>query len=158
LGYLTSSVCTYIGLSTGHFLIHYASLTIRVKKFLFYFIIYLLLGLFLSNFSINDGWIPINKSLWSISYVFLLVSFSFLILLIFYLSIDIIDFYSGTPFLYFGRNSITIYFLHLLLEILIPIFKFNDYHASLLYSNYFGILLWFLVAFLMNYFKIYINL
>jgi heparan-alpha-glucosaminide N-acetyltransferase len=155
---LTSCVLTYIGLSAGHILLHYEKSSIRVTKFILYAFIYGLVGLILCKFSRDDGWIPINKNLWSLSYILVMASISFIELTILYLMVDVYDMYSGTPFLFLGRNSITIYICHEIFEDSFPFFEVNNDHASQLYFNIYGVSLWCIVAFLMNYNKVFISL
>ena len=80
--------------------------------------------------------VPINKNLWSVSFVFVLVwilnfcisrrceklksqykiriegSLGYLMLLILFFVCDYFEIWNGTPFYYMGRNSILIYLLH----------------------------------------------
>ena len=48
---------------------------------------------------------------------------AFFMLSVFYALIDVFDIYSGTPFLYFGRNSITIYICHTIFASNFPFFN-----------------------------------
>lgn len=64
-----------------------------------------LAGGFLCSFKIDDGPIPINKNLWSLSYVLVTSSIAFLLLTILYVLIDVLAWWSGAPFRYAGKNS-----------------------------------------------------
>ena len=101
LGTLNSCILTYLGVSTGHIILHYKSTTHRIVKFLFYAVLYGLIALILCKFSKNDGWIPINKNMWSLSFILAIASISFFSLTLLYVLVDLKDVYSGTPFLYF---------------------------------------------------------
>ncbi|CAC5409634.1 HGSNAT [Mytilus coruscus] len=59
-----------------------------------------LLAGILCKFSKNDGWIPVNKNLWSLSFVFCLGGFAFLLLCFCYLTIDEWKMWNGAPFYY----------------------------------------------------------
>lgn len=123
-----------------------------------YGVVYGLSALLLCGFSKNDGWMPINKNLWTLSFVLLLAAMSFIVLTGFYVLIDIYDIYSGTPFLYLGRNSITIYISHIVFANYFPLFMVENKHAYILSSNLYGVGLWCLVAAMMNHYKVFINL
>ena len=158
LGCLTSILLCYLGVSCGHIILHYKEAKSRIIRFIVYGVIYGMVALILCNFSKNNGLIPINKNLWSLSFVFLLAALSFICLSIFYLLIDIFDIYSGTPFLYLGRNSITIYISHIIFGNYFPLFKVDNNHSYMLILNLYGVGIWLCVAALMNHYKVFINL
>lgn len=106
----------------------------------------------------NEGVMPINKNLWSLSFILLVASMSYLGLCLLYPLVDLLDLYSGTPFLYLGRNSITIYISHIVLANYFPLFAVSDSHAPLLAKNLYGVAIWCLVAAIMNHYKVFINL
>ena len=159
LGCLTSCILTYIGVSAGHILIHYSSPIKRILKFFFYSILYGACALVLCKWSRDDGWIPINKNLWSLSFIFALASIGFLVFSFFYLTCDVFCLYSGKPFLYLGKNSIFIYICHILFEKLFPVqFRVPADHSYRIALHIYGTLLWTVVAAVMYYKKIFINL
>lgn len=57
----------------------------------------------LCNFSKNDGIIPVNKNLWSLSFVLALASMAFLLQSVLYLAVDAKCWWSGSPLYYAGR-------------------------------------------------------
>jgi heparan-alpha-glucosaminide N-acetyltransferase len=59
----------------------------------------------LCNFSKNDGIIPVNKNLWSLSFVLGLASMAFLLQSFIYLIVDAKHWWSGSPFYYAGKCS-----------------------------------------------------
>ncbi len=62
--------------------------------------------------AIMDTWFPINKLLWSSSYVVFTAGFALQMLALCYLSIDILHHRRwSTPFLVFGMNAIAVFFL-----------------------------------------------
>ncbi len=83
---------------------------------------------------------------------------AFFILCVFYALIDVFDIYSGTPFLYFGRNSITIYICHTIFASNFPFFLVKNTHPYLLGEDLYGVCMWLIVAYIMDYKKVYINL
>ena len=52
---------------------------------------------------------PINKSLWSLSFALAMSGLAFFVLGIFYYTIDVRRWWSGAPFRWVGLNSILIY-------------------------------------------------
>ena len=55
-------------------------------------------------------WFPINKSIWSSSFVFVSTGWGVLFLSVIYYLTDVLNFKFGTIFKYVGMNAITIYF------------------------------------------------
>lgn len=60
-------------------------------------------GGILCSFKIDDGPIPINKNLWSLSFVLVTSSIAFLLLTALYVFIDVLSWWSGAPFRYAGN-------------------------------------------------------
>ena len=74
----------------------------------------------LCGFQQFDGPIPVNKNLWTLSFVCLLGGWGFLVLGGLYTCIDRFKLWDGGPFRIVGMNSILIYLLHELLEGQVP--------------------------------------
>jgi heparan-alpha-glucosaminide N-acetyltransferase len=106
LGSLTSCLMTYLGVIAGHIFIHYKEPSKRVMRFISYGIIYGVMTLILTKASKDDGWIPINKNLWSISFILAIASIALPVLSVLYLIVDVRGWYSGVPFIFPGKNSI----------------------------------------------------
>lgn len=87
-----------------------------------------------------------------------MASIAYFILTVFYILVDLFNIYSGTPFLYFGRNSITIYICHIIFQGWFPFFNVPNTHAYQLGKDLYGVCLWFILAGIMNHKKVYINL
>lgn len=62
-----------------------------------------ILGSVLCSFRIDGGIIPINKNLWSLSFVFITGSIAFGLLMILYITVDVLSWWSGAPFRYAGK-------------------------------------------------------
>ena len=74
-------------------------------------ILLLMSGLFLISGYLFANWFPINKAIWSSSFVLVTCGWAVLILsLIFYFT-DVLNLKFGSVFKYVGMNAITIYFL-----------------------------------------------
>jgi heparan-alpha-glucosaminide N-acetyltransferase len=88
----------YLGVQAAHSFVH----STRVRGVCTHWIVSAIicgsLGLFLSKGGHSDGWIPINKNLWSLSFVLIVASLAFIILTVFYLLIDVRRLLIGAPF------------------------------------------------------------
>ena len=62
------------------------------------------LGALLSGGSQEGGWVPINKNLWSISFVLVTSCFAFALLAVLYVLIDLKHWWKGQPFFYAGET------------------------------------------------------
>ena len=158
LGCLTSAVLTYLGVATGHIIMHYKNPKHRICKFLVYSVLYGLIAGVLCKFSRDEGWIPVNKNLWSLSFILAIASISLLALVVLYIVIDLAQVYSGTPFLYLGRNSISIYICHGKLSGGVPVVFSKTMHPILLLYSFYWITIWTLLAFIMNKKKVFFSL
>lgn len=130
LGTLTCVLCALLGAQAARIVLSYNNSYWRIKKWLlwgaitvsfklnneesyyrlFHHVQLLLQGLaagFLCNWSRNDGIIPVNKNLWSLSYVLASSSIAFFIMSAFYWVIDFTQTWSGFPLIYPG-NCISI--------------------------------------------------
>uniref|UniRef100_A0A8C4QCR5 Si:dkey-192p21.6 n=1 Tax=Eptatretus burgeri TaxID=7764 RepID=A0A8C4QCR5_EPTBU len=107
----------------------------------------------LSKCSRDGGFIPINKNLWSLSYVALCGSLSLVMLLFLYCLTDKFHFWKGQPFIYPGKNAILLYLGHELLWSYFPLAwprpnRLN--HEFLLAQDATTTLLWVIVAFVLH--------
>mmetsp|Transcript_33347 Transcript_33347/g.57115 ORF Transcript_33347/g.57115 Transcript_33347/m.57115 type:complete len:110 (+) Transcript_33347:116-445(+) len=96
----------------------------------------------------NDGVIPVNKNLWSTSFVLVCGGGGCWVLLLFYDVVDCRKAWTGAPFKAVGQNSITVYCGSEIFEGYFP-FSFATYrhdHAGTLYSNFLGMSLWVYIA------------
>lgn len=79
------------------------------------FFFQLLLGGMLCGFSKENGHIPINKNLFSLSFVFVTGGLAYIAFSILYYIVDYKNWWSGAPFNYAGLCCIYTYFLILVL-------------------------------------------
>ena len=110
----------------------------------------LLLAGALCAFSQNDGIIPINKNLWSTSFVLVSAGGGLVGLSVCYVLVDIYKCWSGAPFSYLGMNSILVYCCHGILNGYFPFsyeISSNPSHAALLLNNFIGASSWLVVAY-----------
>lgn len=64
----------------------------------------------LCNWSQNEGIIPVNKNLWSLSYVLATSSISYIMITVLYWLIDFKRYWNGVPFLYAGKELSLFFF------------------------------------------------
>lgn len=145
------SACTlcYLGLMAGRIVLHAKEHTQRLLYWAVSAFAWCLLAGILCGFSKEEGAIPINKNMWTTSFILLTAGLGLVGLSFCYCTIDVAKLWTGAPFLYMGMNSIMIYVGHGILEGYMP-FSYmltNQNHAAKLQMNVFGVLSWILIAF-----------
>ena len=80
---------------SGRILLHFQKHSDRLKIWLYNAFIFLLFAGILCNFSQNNGFIPINKNLWSISFGFVSTGGGLIGLSITYILVDVLKLWSG---------------------------------------------------------------
>ena len=161
LGMLSAAWMAWLGLQAGRVLTTYAHLrngpggvksTLRpfAARWLAWGLLQCLVAGMLCGFSKEDGLIPVNKNLWSPSFVLLLAGFANLQLALWYAVVDVWGFWSGAPFVHAGANSILIYAGS---EAFSSYFPFNATplgdpasHGEHLASNIAGVCSWLIIA------------
>jgi heparan-alpha-glucosaminide N-acetyltransferase len=154
LGVLSACSLTYIGLMVGRVFLHYKNHQDRLVIINFWSFWLLLLAGILCGFSKDEGVIPVNKNLWSTSFILVCAGFGIIGLSICYIPIDVYHVWSGAPFLQLGMNSILFYMAHQLLQDHMPFSYAIDHynHGSLLLCHVVGVVSWLLIA--MYFYKI----
>lgn len=112
VGCLTSILQVFLGVQAGVILKVYKEHLSRLSRWIIWGLFCGLLGGILCNFSKEDGVIPVNKNLWSLSFVLVTSCFAFILLSICYYLIDIKNYWTGKPFLFAGMNSLIMYIGH----------------------------------------------
>ncbi|KAF0701267.1 Aste57867_8261 [Aphanomyces stellatus] len=109
-------------------------------------------GLALCGFKTNGGWIPINKNLWSLSFVLTVSGIACGMLALLYLIVDKWAIWGGTPFKQNGMNAIALYVGHEVLAQHVPFGwdRDGDSHTQAALSNLGGAVAWTLVALWMH--------
>lgn len=148
-------------------ILHLMVLTNDAKLWKFQFFLYSksyylqgLIGGILCKFSKNDGFIPINKNLWSLSFVLILGGLAFLIQAFLFVVVDITKKWGGRPCFYPGMNPIVIYVGS---EIFKDTFPFGwvpnvGTHGAYLGMNLFGTGLWVAIAIFLYKKNIFLSL
>ncbi|XP_076461183.1 heparan-alpha-glucosaminide N-acetyltransferase-like isoform X2 [Babylonia areolata] len=159
LGTLTSVFLCFLGVQSGNVLSVYQEHRSRVVRWLIWAVITGVPAAILSKCSQNDGWIPVNKNIWSLSFVLTTASFAFLVLTAFYLLIDVWGLWTGQPFTYPGMNSIVIFFCHEIFWRVLPInWVVEEVHWKLLLKTVWGTAFWVIVAYILFRKKIFVAL
>uniref|UniRef100_T1ITK5 Uncharacterized protein n=1 Tax=Strigamia maritima TaxID=126957 RepID=T1ITK5_STRMM len=157
LGILTSSFLVFLGLHAGKILVFFDNHRSRIVRWLIWGVITGVIGTILCKASKDEGWIPINKNLWSLSFVLILASMSFFLLSFLYWIIDCARIWSGGPFLYAGMNSIFLYVGH---EFTHGVFPWNwacpPSHLCYLASAAWGSTLWVIISIYLYYKKFFL--
>ena len=159
LGTLTSCFLCFLGLQAGKILVTYSDPLERVTRFLVWGILLGAIAAILCKCSKDDGWIPLNKNLWSLSFVLALSAMAFFLFTFCYLTVDVFCIWTGAPLFYPGMNSIVIYVAHEFFSK-----PFNSFwniapesHSIALLVDSMDITLWILVAFFLYVKGIFIS-
>ena len=159
LGSLSACTLTYLGLMSGRVLVHFKSHGDRVRIWLGMAMICLFVGGVLCGFSKNEGFIPINKNLWSVSFCTVSAGSGLLLLAFTYIIVDVYKYCSGAPFNWLGMNSILIYCSHGILHRYFPFSYATDStsHARLLERDVIGASMWLFVAYFFYSVKFFVS-
>ena len=100
-----------------------------------------------NGFTENEGLIPINKNLWSVTFVTVMAGFAFFMIAVLYFLQDMKQWWAGRPFYFMGRNSMFVYLAHDLCGRLFPMDSdVVDGHAWKLGYNVAAITVWCLIS------------
>lgn len=138
LGILTSTFLVFLGLQGGKILIFYVDHKARLQRWMLWALITGVAGIALCEASKNDGWIPLNKNLWSLSFILIMAGTSFILLSLCYIMVDVKHWWSGAPFFYPGMNPIVLYVGH---EAMKGVFPWG-WSGCASHGCFFGLALW----------------
>ncbi|XP_068424672.1 heparan-alpha-glucosaminide N-acetyltransferase [Clinocottus analis] len=162
LGTINSVVMGFLGMQAGKILIFYKGKNIHILgRFLVWAVLLGISAAILSKCTRDGGFIPVNKNLWSLSFVTCMGCFSFLLLGGMYFVIDIKGWWGGQPFLYPGMNSIFVYVGHSLLGFYFPFsweMRFQQSHWEELFQSLWATSLWVLIAYLLYRKKFFLKI
>ncbi|XP_011635284.1 heparan-alpha-glucosaminide N-acetyltransferase-like [Pogonomyrmex barbatus] len=157
LGCLTAIFQVFLGVHAGIILMIYKNWKERIIRWLLWTAFYGCLG---CSFHFT-GIIPVNKNLWSLSFVFVSTSFALAFFSICYLLIDVIKVWRGGPFRIPGMNALVLYVGH---SMCYQIFPFHwrigamDNRALCLIESIWVVTLWTIIAYIMHRKRTYITL
>ncbi|XP_053548861.1 heparan-alpha-glucosaminide N-acetyltransferase-like [Bombina bombina] len=162
LGTINSVVMAFFGLQAGKIILIYRKTPLSIlKRFLVWSVILGVISAILTKCTRDEGFIPINKNLWSLSYVTTLSCFSFLLLGLMFYVIDVKGWWRGQPFIYPGLNSIFVYIGHSLLASYFP-FKWQmkdmNTHYEVVAQDVLGTAIWVLVSYLLYRKKFFLKI
>ncbi|CAB0014567.1 unnamed protein product [Nesidiocoris tenuis] len=107
-GCILSVLQVFFGVQAGATILSFPGWRCRLKRWLLWGVLLGVIGTILCQARQEGGWIPINKNLWSLSFVAVTSSLGFFLLSIMHYLIDVKRWWSGAPFIYPGRHSISI--------------------------------------------------
>lgn len=150
-GCLLTIVQVFLGVQCGVTLLVYPTVKDRLSRWVSWGLGLAALTGLLTLFSVDDGIIPINKNMWSLSFVAITSSLAFLLLSLIYYLVDVKnigdDFW--TIFLYPGLNAIILYVGHSIFHKMWPFhfsFDIMNTHFILLLENFYTVIIWILIA------------
>uniref|UniRef100_A0A8D8SUS2 Heparan-alpha-glucosaminide N-acetyltransferase n=2 Tax=Cacopsylla melanoneura TaxID=428564 RepID=A0A8D8SUS2_9HEMI len=149
LGTLSSIYQVFLGTVAGNVLLHHKDTESRIKRWLLYASLCFLLTFYL----VGVANIPVNKQLWSSSFMFLTSGISFVLLSILYIAIDHFNVWDGSPFFYAGMNPTLLYVGHNIAVMFPFIWHIspNNTHFQSMGQNLWTVLLWILIAKWLHY-------
>nr|XP_015202918.1 PREDICTED: heparan-alpha-glucosaminide N-acetyltransferase-like [Lepisosteus oculatus] len=161
LGTLNSIVMGFIGMQSGKILLIYRGKNFSIlKRFLLWALILGIFSAILSKCTRDEGFIPVNKNLWSFSYITCMGCFSFILYGLMYYVIDVKGWWGGQPFIFPGMNSIFVYVGHSLLGTYFPFswaLKFEESHGAQLFQDLVGTGLWVFIAYFLYRHKFFLK-
>ncbi|XP_013797985.1 heparan-alpha-glucosaminide N-acetyltransferase isoform X2 [Apteryx mantelli] len=153
LGTINTIFMAFLGLQAGKIILLYKDQHKQImSRFFIWSIVMGIISAALTKCSKDEGIIPVNKNLWSISYVTTMSCFAFILLLLIYYLVDVKRLWSGAPFFYPGMNSILVYIGHEVFENYFPFkWKMQDSqsHAEHLTQNLTATTLWVIISYVL---------
>ncbi|XP_063729761.1 heparan-alpha-glucosaminide N-acetyltransferase-like isoform X2 [Symsagittifera roscoffensis] len=159
LGCLTSIFLTFCGLHAGRVICIYWHWKPVMLRLLVCAIVTGVLGGGLCQLNTTSGPIPVNKNLWSLSFVLITACLGFTILAILYIMVDVLKWWDGAPFTYAGMNSLLLYVGHELLEGWFPFSWGVQYptHEVFMIENITACAFWLAIAGYCNHIQFYLK-
>ncbi|XP_060772778.1 heparan-alpha-glucosaminide N-acetyltransferase-like [Neoarius graeffei] len=159
LGSINSILMAFLGLQAGKILQHYSDHPRQIMtRFLIWSFVLGIISAVLTKCSRDHGFIPVNKNLWSLSYVTTLSCFAFVLLMSCYYIVDVRRWWSGAPFFYPGMNSILVYVGHEVFQDYFPFrwkMRNSQSHAEHLTQNLLATCVWVLISYILYRKKIF---
>ncbi|KAA8594883.1 hypothetical protein FQN60_012018 [Etheostoma spectabile] len=159
LGSINSILMAFLGLQAGKIILHYRDLHTHImSRFLIWGLLQGVISAALTKCSTDQGFIPVNKNLWSLSYVTTLACFAYVLLVLVYYTVDVKKWWSGAPFYYPGMNSILVYVGHEVFEEYFP-FRWrmvnSQSHTEHLIQNLVATSCWVFISYMLYRKKIF---
>lgn len=149
LGCMPTIIQVLLGVQAGMILLHHVDHMARMKRWITWGVSLLFISGCLCGFSQHGG-IPINKNLWSLSFVCITAGLANLLLTFCYFFIDVKQWWTDAfnPFLYPGMNAIVMYVGHSILHMMPFRWRFDtmNTHFLRLTENSWNTIMWVLVS------------
>ncbi|CAK8692393.1 unnamed protein product [Clavelina lepadiformis] len=161
LGSINGCLIVFLGSQMGKIFLYYKTPKERTIRWLSWSVIFGVISIILCKASANEGWIPVNKNLWTTTFVTTLSCFAFFLVTIIYYLVDVFKIWSGSPLDFVGMNSILLYVGHEVLHGCIPFaWGATEYstHAEYLAMNVIGVGCWVLIAYYCSYIKFFVKI
>ncbi|CAK1590934.1 unnamed protein product [Parnassius mnemosyne] len=160
LGVLSGILVVQAGAHATRIMLAYNHARARIMRWIFWSIVFGVTGGALCMFSKNGGPIPINKSLWSVSYCLVTASMAFFIQAVLYFVVDLKNKWGGRPLYYAGQNALFLYIGSELLKRHFPLYWHipAPTHSQLLATHAAAMLMWLAVAVALHRKRIFITL
>eukprot|EP00051_Salpingoeca_urceolata_P030884 m.9814 g.9814 ORF g.9814 m.9814 type:complete len:776 (-) comp3609_c0_seq1:233-2560(-) len=130
VGHLSAVGTAYFGVHAAHSVLHFRRHKhhmSRVTRWMFWCVVFGLIGLALCGAQQNTGAVPVNKNLWSLSFTAVCTCISFFLMTVVYVIVDWKQWWSGTPVRQLGLSPILIYVAS---NVLIGYFPFDPFHID----------------------------
>lgn len=150
LGSINGCVIVLLGCQAGRIFLYYKTAKARITRWISWSLILGIISIILCKSSQNDGFIPVNKNLWSTSYVTTTACMAFFNLTVFYILTDVLKLWSGKPLDFVGMNSILLYIGHEVFSDYVPFswgITQHDTHMKWITMNMIGVGYWVLIAY-----------
>lgn len=153
-------ILAFLGVQCGVTLLVYPDWRSRTKRWLCWSILCAISAGILSGLQLEDGPVPINKSLGSLSFVLASTAIAFALFTLTYWLVDVKQCWSGNPFRWVGMNSILIFFYHWTMKRVCPhLLRFGpiNTHFVLLLDSGFQVAMWMIVAWYLHRKQIFLK-
>ncbi|XP_026750425.1 heparan-alpha-glucosaminide N-acetyltransferase-like [Galleria mellonella] len=160
LGIFSGVLVVQAGAHATRIMLVYNHARARMMRWLLWALTFTMAGAALTLFTRNDGVIPINKNLWSLSYCLVTSSMAFVVQAMLYFVVDVKNKWGGRPLYYAGQNAL---FLYVGSELLKKHFPLTWYvaapsHQQMLAAHSAAMLIWLAVGVVLHRKRIFITL
>jgi heparan-alpha-glucosaminide N-acetyltransferase len=155
LGSFSACTLCYLGLICGRIFIFYKSNKRMQLKVLSTISISLItIGLIITRFSKNEGYINYNKNLWTLPFIIINAGYSIILFNICYILIDYYNLLNGQPLEAVGKHALIIYIISEL-SIFCNYFSSGSSHDEVVLSNIMGVVFFIVLANVLAYLHVY---
>ncbi|XP_076327394.1 heparan-alpha-glucosaminide N-acetyltransferase-like isoform X2 [Tachypleus tridentatus] len=160
LATLTSSFLVFIGIQNGRTLLAYLHWKTKLTHWMCWIIVLGATAYALAGGFRNDGLIPVNKNIWSLSFVLTISFIALTVFIILYITVDVMKLWNGGPFHYPGMNPLFLFIGHALFSQMFPWkWKVAGYsRLQRIILDLWGAAVWIGVSFYLYYKKIFFSL